>query len=254
MTGLALSAVVAMLALRLAALLPAHPAHVLEPPAVHMLPTSAVAKYGRHDEVWRVPMQRREIALTFDDGPYPFYTPLLLHVLERSNVRATFFVVGRSAQEFPELVQRIVSSGDELGNHTFNHFTLTALSDDRIAYQIATGGAFLQQFTGRPLTLFRPPHGRYNERVVAIAQALGYRTIFWSDSPDDVKPLSPDVVANRVIDAAEDGGIVLLHSGQYKTIEALPLIIARLRSEGYAFVTVTQLLDDGERETLVRRR
>lgn len=248
-----LAAVLAALVVRVPSLLPAAPPHLVAPAPQTPLRDDASA-FGRYQEVWRVPMQRREIALTFDDGPYPFYTPLLLHILERSNVRATFFLVGRSAQEFPELAQRIVSSGNELGDHTFNHFTLTTLPDDQIAYQIAAGGSFLQQFAGRPVTLFRPPHGRYNERVVAIARALGYRTIFWSDSPDDVKPLSPNVIEDRVVEAADDGGIVLLHSGQYKTIEALPRIIDRLRAEGYSFVTVTQLLDDGEHEALARRR
>lgn len=204
-----------------------------------------LSAYGPYGEVWRVPMRRREIALTFDDGPYPFYTPLLLHVLERSRVPATFFIVGRSAQEFPELVTRIVASGSEIGNHTFNHYTLTGLRDDQIAFQIAADGAFLSQFTHRPLTLFRPPHGRFNAHVVGIARELGYRTIFWSDSPDDVKNISPDLVARRVIGFASPGGIVLLHSGQYRTIEALPVIIDRLRAAGYTFVTVSQLLNDG---------
>lgn len=201
--------------------------------------------YGPYGQVWRVPMQRREIALTFDDGPYPFYTPLLLHVLERSGVPATFFIVGRSAQEFPELMRRIVAGSNEIGNHTFNHYTLTGLSDYQMAYQIAAGGSFLQRFTGQPVTLFRPPHGRYNQRVVAIAHELGYKTIFWSDSPDDVKNISPDLVVARVLYYARPGTIVLMHSGQYKTIEALPVIIDRLRREGYTFVTVSQLLNDG---------
>ncbi|MDQ6780083.1 MAG: polysaccharide deacetylase family protein [Candidatus Eremiobacteraeota bacterium] len=201
--------------------------------------------YGPFGQVWRVPMQRREIALTFDDGPYPFYTPLLLHMLERSRVPATFFLVGRSAQEFPELVQRLIAGGNEIGNHTFNHYTLTTLNDYQIAYQIAAGGAFLHQFTHRPVTLFRPPHGRYNQRVVAIAQQLGYHTIFWSDSPDDVKNISPDLVVARVLYQARPGAIVLMHSGQYKTVEALPVIIERLREAGYTFVTVSQLMNDG---------
>lgn len=206
--------------------------------------------FGRYGEVWAVPMTRREIALTFDDGPYPFYTPLLLHVLERSQVPATFFIVGRSAQEFPELVTRIVSAGDEIGNHTFNHYTLTTLNDYQIAYQIAAGGTFLQQFIHRPVTLFRPPHGRFNQRVLAIAHELGYRTIFWSESPDDVKDITPALVVQRVVNYARPGGIVLMHSGQYKTIEALPQIIERLRSEGYVFVTVSQLLNDGQYDSL----
>ncbi len=201
---------------------------------------------GRDDKIWRVHTARKEIALTFDDGPYPFYTPVLLHVLNRSHVPATFFIVGRSAQEFPELVTRIVDAGDEVGNHTFNHYTLTALSDAQIAYQIAAGGAFLEQFTGKPLSLFRPPHGHCNAHILAIARALGYRTILWSDAANDVKDIPPDVIARRVEAEASPGGIILLHSGQYRTIVALPRIIDRLRAQGYTFVTVSKLLDDGD--------
>ena len=196
-------------------------------------------------EVWRVPMTAREIALTFDDGPYPFYTPLLLHELERSRVVATFFIVGRSAQEFPELVEDIVADGDEIGNHTFNHYKLTKLSDADIQQQIAEDAAVLEPYTGRPLTLFRPPHGRYDHGVVALAHAMGYNTIFWNDSPEDTKDVSPSLIVTRVLDQATPGGIVLLHNGQYKTIEALPVIIDRLRARGYRFVTVSQMLEDG---------
>ena len=203
--------------------------------------------YGPDGEVWRVHTARKEIALTFDDGPYPFYTPVLLHVLDRSHVPATFFLVGRCAQEFPALVTRIVQSGDELGNHTFNHYTLTALSDAQIERQIAADGALLQHLSGRRLLLFRPPHGRLNRHVISLARELGYHTIMWSDAANDVKDVPPDVITERVLREASPGGIILLHSGQYRTIEALPVIIDTLRHEGYSFVTVSQLLEDGER-------
>jgi peptidoglycan/xylan/chitin deacetylase (PgdA/CDA1 family) len=206
--------------------------------------TPAQRYFGPYDEVWRVPIKRKDVALTFDDGPYPFYTPLLLHVLERSNVHATFFIIGRCAQQFPELVFRILASGDEVANHTYNHVPLTKLTDRQIEYQIAADGVLLQQFTGEPLSLFRPPHGRFNAHVVTIAHELGYHTIFWSDSADDVKVMSPHVIVKRVLEEASPGGIILLHSGRYPTIEALPVIIDNLRRRGYRFVTVSQLLDD----------
>jgi peptidoglycan/xylan/chitin deacetylase (PgdA/CDA1 family) len=209
--------------------------------ATHLVPAWR-ADYDADDQVWHVPMTRRLIALTFDDGPYPFYTPLLLHVLDRSHVPATFFCVGRSAQEFPELIDRIIASGDEIGNHTFNHYKLNGLSDEQIAEQIMEGGAILSTFVGRPLDLFRPPHGRYDKRVLEIAAAMGYRTVFWNDSPEDTKDISPGLEVQRVLAQARPGGIVLLHSGQFRTIEALPVIIDRLRAEGYTFVTVDQLL------------
>jgi peptidoglycan/xylan/chitin deacetylase (PgdA/CDA1 family) len=206
------------------------------------LPASGIGTLG---EVWRVPMARKEIALTFDDGPYPFYTPLLLHVLERSRVAGTFFLVGRTSQEFPELVEDIVADGDEIGNHTFNHYKLTKLSAADIAQQISMDGELLEPYAGHPITLFRPPHGRYDHRVVALAHAMGYQTIFWNDSPEDTKDISPALEVQRVLSQATPGGIVLLHSGQYKTIEALPVIIDRLRGAGYSFVTVSRLLEDG---------
>jgi peptidoglycan/xylan/chitin deacetylase (PgdA/CDA1 family) len=240
-------AILAVTLVNVAALAPA-PARVPAPvsaTAQAQAPDANALDDPRYDQVWRVHTARKEIALTFDDGPYPFYTPVLLHVLERSHAPATFFIVGRSAQEFPELVARIVDSGDEIGNHTFNHYTLTALSDTEIAYQIAADGAFLEQFTGKPLSLFRPPHGHCNAHIVAIARDLGYRTILWSDAANDVKDIAPDVIAQRVETEASPGGIILLHSGQYRTIEALPRIIDRLRAQGYTFVTVTKLLDDG---------
>lgn len=212
--------------------------------AQHSL-TSWRTLYDADDQVWHVPMTRRLIALTFDDGPYPFYTPLLLHVLDRSHVAATFFCVGRSAQQFPELIDRIIASGDEIGNHTFNHYKLSGLSDEQIAQQIMEGGAILSTFVGRPIDLFRPPHGRYDKRVLEIASAMGYRTVFWNDSPEDTKNISPDLEVQRVLAQAKPGGIVLLHSGQYRTIEALPVIIEKLRAEGYSFVTVDQLLASG---------
>jgi peptidoglycan-N-acetylglucosamine deacetylase len=206
------------------------------------LPRLGVGPLG---EVWRVPMMRKEIALTFDDGPYPFYTPLLLHELERSHVVATFFLVGRSAQEFPELVQDIIGDGDEIGNHTFNHYKLTNLSAADVERQIALDGQLLSTFAGHPITLFRPPHGRFDHRVVELAHEMGYDTVFWNDSPEDTKDISPALVVSRVLEQATPGGIVLLHNGQYKTIEALPVIIDRLRDDGYTFVTVSQLLADG---------
>lgn len=211
-------------------------------------PTGLTSRHGIAPDgrVWYVPMERKEIALTFDDGPYPFFTPLLLHQLTSEGAPATFFLVGRTVQEYPELAQRIVASGDEIGNHTFNHYTLTSLSDEEIYDQIADCGTLLERYTGERVTLFRPPHGHYDTRVIDIARRLGYRTILWNDAPDDA-PASNDevpvpVIVERVLSQAKPGGIVLMHSGQYNTILALPEVIDQLRARGYEFVTVSRLL------------
>jgi peptidoglycan-N-acetylglucosamine deacetylase len=198
--------------------------------------------------VWFVPMDQKDIALTFDDGPYPFYTPLLLHQLQAENATATFFLVGRTVQEYPQLAERIAASGSEIGNHTFNHYSLTGLPDEEIVDQIADCGSLLERYTGERVTLFRPPHGHYDARVVEIARRLGYRTILWNDAPDDAPKDNSEVpvpvIVERVVSQAKPGGIILLHSGQYNTILALPDIIDRLRAQGYEFVTVSRLLAD----------
>jgi len=211
-------------------------------------PHAGMAPDGR---VWYVPMHRREIALTFDDGPYPFYTPLLLHQLAMEEATpATFFLVGRTVQEYPQLVERILSAGNEVGNHTYNHYSLTSLSDEEIQDQILDCGTLLTQYTGSQPTLFRPPHGRYDARVVEIARQLGYRTILWNDAPDDApkdnSELPVPLIVERVLEQAKPGGIILLHSGQFNTIEAIPQIVDTLQTQGYRFVTVSQLLADQE--------
>jgi len=232
-----------------AAVYPGSPVAAWAAPSVHAFAQRAAARprgIAPDGRVWFVPMARKEIALTFDDGPYPFYTPLLLHQLEIEDTPATFFLVGRTVQEYPQLAERIVASGDEIGNHTFNHYTLTGLSDAQIYQQIAGCGTLLKHFTGRRVSLFRPPHGRYDTRVVDIARQLGYRTILWSDAPDDAQDNNSEVpvslIVARVVAHAKPGGIILLHNGQYNTILALPDIIERLRAQGYEFVTVSRLL------------
>ena len=225
-----------------------------EPMQAETLPASETRVSAKHrgiapdGRVWYVPMERKDIALTFDDGPYPFYTPLLLHQLAAEEAPATFFLVGRTVQEYPQLAERIVASGSEIGNHTFNHYSLTGLDDQEIYDQIAECGALLEQYTGQPLTLFRPPHGRYDSRVVEIARKLGYRTILWNDAPDDAPKNNAEVpvpvIVERVVSQAKPGGIILMHSGQYNTILALPDIVEQLRARGYEFVTVSRLLAD----------
>jgi peptidoglycan/xylan/chitin deacetylase (PgdA/CDA1 family) len=139
-------------------------------------------------------------------------------------------------------MDRIIESGDEVGNHTFNHIKLSGLSITQIADQIIEAQAILASFVGHRIDLFRPPHGRYDRRVIEVASAMGYRTILWSDSPEDTKDITPALEVERVMAQARPGAIVLLHSGQYRTIESLPVIIDRLRARGYTFVTVDELL------------
>ena len=186
----------------------------------------------------------RLIALTFDDGPYPVTTPLLLARLRDLHVAATFFLIGRDASQFPELTRRIERLGNEIGNHTYSHPNLDALSSDAVSGELTRGRDVLRSFVNDPgiAAFFRPPHGRYTEATLRTAQQLKYDTILWNDDPGDWRALPPAALAAHIEAHATAPEIVLLHSGNLATIAMLPEIVERFRKSGYQFVTVSQLL------------
>jgi peptidoglycan/xylan/chitin deacetylase (PgdA/CDA1 family) len=184
------------------------------------------------------------IALTFDDGPYPVDTPALLAVLHAQGVPATFFVIARDAEQYPGLVRAIAADGDEIGNHTETHPNLDALDDAGVAHELTAAAGELRAYTSDPsiATMFRPPHGRFRPATLAVAQRLGYDTIFWTDDPGDWRDVGVPAILAHVARYATSPEILLLHSGRPKTVAALPEIVARYRAAGYTFVTVAEML------------
>ncbi|HXM07520.1 MAG TPA: polysaccharide deacetylase family protein [Candidatus Acidoferrum sp.] len=186
----------------------------------------------------------RLIALTFDDGPYPVYTPLLLDVLHDLHVPATFFLIGRDAQQWPEITKRIEADGEEVADHTYTHPDLDRESDDAVRSEILEGRDVLWAFTHDPSvrTLMRPPHGRYTERTLRVAQGLGYSIVLWTDDSGDWRSVTTAQIQRHLLAHATAPEIVLLHSGKLATIEALPLVVAHFERAGYTFMTVGDLL------------
>jgi len=184
------------------------------------------------------------IALTFDDGPYPVFTPLLLDRLEDLHVHATFFLIGRDAQEWPDLAKRIESDGNEIGDHTYSHPDLDRETPAQVREEILRGRDVLWQLTRDPSVdwMMRPPHGRYTEETLRVAQSLGYHVILWTDDSGDWRTVTAQRIVAHVERFATQPDIVLLHSGKIATIEALPAIVQTFESAGYRFVTVAQLL------------
>ncbi|HEY9085053.1 MAG TPA: polysaccharide deacetylase family protein [Candidatus Tyrphobacter sp.] len=184
------------------------------------------------------------VALTFDDGPYPVFTPLLLDRLRDLRVPATFFLIGRDAQQWPELAQRIVQDGHEVGDHTYSHPDLDRETPAQVRDEILRGRDVLMGLTHDPSVawLMRPPHGRYNEETLQIAQQLGYHVVLWTDDSGDWRTLTPAQIVAHVERYATQPDIILMHNGKLATIEALPEIVQRFRADGYRFVTVAQLL------------
>jgi len=183
------------------------------------------------------------IALTFDDGPYPVDTPLLLDELAELHVPATFFLIGRDAQAWPDLTRRIEAGGNEIGNHTMTHPNMDRLSPEGVKRELTDGAATLEGIVHDPAiaTMFRPPHGRFTEETLATAREAGYDTILWTDDPGDWRPVLPSEIAEHVLKHATAPEVLLLHNGRGATMVMLPMIVERFRKAGYTFLTVGQI-------------
>ncbi len=196
--------------------------------------------------------ERREIALTFDDGPGP-YTPLLLNRLQRLRVPATFFEIGFMFQWFHASATRELRMGDVIGDHTETHPMMAALSYAAQQQQILAQTQWVHKYGGTFPRLWRPPYGSYNSATLAILARLHMLMVLWTvDTDDYLRPGVPAIV-NRVLAGARPGAIILMHDAggdRTQTIAALPIIVRALRKRGYRLVTVPQLiLDDPPRHT-----
>lgn len=196
-----------------------------------------------HKGIREVKTEQRVVALTFDDGPDEHTTEQLLKVLKEHNAKATFFVMGRRAEELPDQLAQIARDGHEIGSHGFSHKWLTKLSEQEVADEIAQSEAVIMTAAPKPV-LFRPPGAYYNDKILAELKARGYLMIMWSiDTRDWARPGAGEVVSN-VVTKVKPGSIVLMHDGSYApgTPNAVAAILERLAKENYRFVTVSELL------------
>lgn len=184
----------------------------------------------------------RRVALTFDDGPHPNFTPRLLAYLRQYRVKATFFMVGTQVETFPELARAIVAAGHEPANHTYSHPNLEGLGPVGVQQELLRCEIALRRATGKTPVLFRPPGGRYNGAVRTAIGEIGYRTVLWSSNIMSPKSTDPAEVARAMMAEIKDGTIVLLHNGYDYTGQVLPLLLPELAKRGYRFVTVSELL------------
>jgi len=191
----------------------------------------------------KVPTSQKVVALTFDDGPLSPSTPQILAILKEKDVKATFFVVGERVKQFPALVRQEVAEGHEVGSHTFSHPKLTIQSKKQIANEIISTEKVISEVAPQP-NLFRPPGGFYNDTILQLARDRGYLIILWSIDTDDWRYPPVGDIVNSAIKDIKPGSIILLHDGKYpsSTPEALGFIIDSLKSRGYEFVTVSELL------------
>jgi peptidoglycan/xylan/chitin deacetylase (PgdA/CDA1 family) len=186
------------------------------------------------------------VSLTFDDGPNPRATPRILDVLRRERVRATFFVLGRHAERWPEIVRRAALEGHQLGNHGYFHRKLHRRTPAYVRDDLTRGTEQIVRASGVRPRHFRAPHGFRSPWVTPIASSLGQRTVGWSLGVWDSARPGADAIASRALEGMQAGSILLLHDGdgydpdgdRLQTAEALPAIIEGLRGRGFRFTTL----------------
>jgi len=182
--------------------------------------------------VWRGPRERRAVALTFDDGPDPSFTPRVLDILEREGVRGTFFMIGRRAAHAPAVTRRIAEAGHDLGNHTWSHASLWRCGPDRTEREIGDGHAAIAQAAGAPPRFFRPPWGKTNLAMFGALRRLETPCVFWTVQPESRRPVAPAEQARRGVARARPGAIYDLHDADgvpgagARLVEYLPALIA----------------------------
>lgn len=193
--------------------------------------------------ITRVVSGAQSVALTFDDGPNPDATPLILDALATRGVRATFFILGRHAEQWPHLVKRVAAEGHSIGNHGYYHRKLHFKSPAYVRKDLTLGTRAIEQIAGVRPRLFRAPHGFRSPWVSSIARSLGQRTVGWSFGVWDSDRPGRDVIVERILKGTRPGSILLLHDGdgydphgdRVQTAQAVPVIVDRLLEQGYRF-------------------
>lgn len=192
--------------------------------------------------LWQLPSDRPTVALTFDDGPDPVWTPRVLDLLARHGVPGTFFLLGGHATDHPDLARRIAGSGHEIGNHTWDHPNLTRTTPEGIQAQLERAQNALVDITGVTPRLFRPPYGHIDPPGLLAAARIRCDVALWTAA---MRFTHPDADGDTTVDNVRPGNIVLLHDTaancNEELLRACDRVIRRLKERGYAFATVSGL-------------
>lgn len=209
--------------------------------AAILLCVSGIVEYRSRAVAASNMVESKKIALTFDDGPHPYYTEQLLDGLKERDVRATFFVLGKHAEQYPELVERMNEEGHLIGNHTYSHMQLSQRNSEAFKEELIKTNELLEELTGQEVQYVRPPYGTWDKK---FEKELNMFPVLWNIDPLDWSSKNVTGIVQKVKSKAKDNGIILMHDEYKTTVTAALQIIDELKEEGYEFVTVEELLFD----------
>jgi peptidoglycan-N-acetylglucosamine deacetylase len=204
--------------------------------------------------VWEVCVREKMLALTFDDGPSQTFTGKILDLLAKYKAKATFFVMGKQAEMYPDIILREQREGHEIGNHTYLHPEVNRISFEELKDDLLHAHQVISEITGTDMTLFRPTSGFYDDKIVKVANLLNYKVVIWTWGQDsrDWTQISGQTIAMRIIKTVKPGNIILFHDqgGDHSnTVKALEILLPVLKEQGYQFATVTALLQKNLHKT-----
>ena len=216
--------------------------------AVDSYELNAIPVLSRLVPVYRVARDDRAIALTIDAAWNADKTKSILDTLDRYGIKATFFLCGVWVKAYPDMVKEIAVRGHEIGNHSLTHPHMNRISAEEIRKELSDLDDAIEALTGKRTKLFRAPFGEYNDTVVSTVRDMGYEIVQWNiDTVDWKEGRTPETILNAVIPKLSDGSIILSHNNGYGIETYLPQLIEKAQSEGYRFVTISELLPKGER-------
>lgn len=192
--------------------------------------------------IYSVETPEKVIAISFDAAYGDQYTLEILDILDKYNVKTTFFLVGFWIDKYPDVLEEIHRRGHEIGNHSSTHPQMSKLTESEIIKELSATGDKIKAVTGKNPILFRPPFGDYNNRLIETARDLGYYTIQWDVDSLDWKEFGVDPVVDRVLGRVSNGSIVLFHNNAKYVTQFLPRILDGLTAEGYSIVPVSKLI------------
>jgi len=201
--------------------------------------------------IWEVKTDKKLVAITFDDGPHPTFTPQILDILAKFDAKATFFVAGNKVERWPEILKRTANEGHEIANHTYSHIYSTRITSKKLTNELKKTDAIIQKLTDQKTSLYRPVGGLYNNTIINTAVKNGKRVVLWSwnQDPHDWKNTPASDISAYIKKGLSPGDIILLHDwhgSEYstvsQTVKALEDVMDFLHQNGYKCVTVSELL------------
>ena len=205
---------------------------------------TAVVAQKRELPIYCVERDDKVVSISFDASWGADKTIAILDILDRYNVKTTFFLVGGWVDKYPDMLKEIVARGHEIGNHSDTHAHMNKLNEQQIRDELRGMSDKVEQLTGIRPTLFRPPYGEYNDRVITVSRAEGYEAVQWSIDSLDWKDRGMQDIIKQCTHRVDNGDIVLFHNDSNDIVNALPTVIQHYQGLGYTIIPVSEILLD----------